>query len=525
MMDVILIAGLVLWAMFFGIQLTYLVLALRMAKKDTTVRQDLYENKMSILVPAYNEEKVLKSCFTGFENLNYKNFEMIIINDGSDDDSIKLLVDLLDLKEEKLIPKDKLAYNPVIRTFISSLYPNVKVLDKVNGGKADALNAGADYASGDIIITLDADSILQKNALTHINEAMQDPNVLAGGGMVHVGQMYEGSKPSFKGKGLLRYQLSDYMLSFYIKRFVQSKFGLVSVVSGAFGAFRAFALYEAGGYKNTIGEDMEITLNMQRLIKSTYKESKLVFIPKAECYTEVPANFASLSKQRVRWQKGFLDSLKIYHKGMVNKLGFKLVFFIFIDSVLPGITGILTTFLLAYSIVTGGMLGLTIVLLAVTAVMQITQRVGSYVVSRKYGHKYPNADYIKIVFFSAFELVTFRVLDAYFFLYGSIAYVLERNHTWNKIERTGIVSMYPAATVADAPLPLVNALPLQGVVQEIAAVIDSTPDFQEEPETMPELLHGLVSKTVIEPIEELVAEIGQESFNSVQGHESRMNLH
>ena len=506
-MDAFLTAGLLLWAIFFGFQLMYLVLALKMAKEDTTVRHDLYENQMSILVPAYNEEKVLKSCFTGFENLTYKNFEMIIINDGSNDHSMELLVDLLDLKEERLIPRDKLAYNPVIRTFVSSIYPNVKVLDKVNGGKADALNAGADYASGDIIITLDADSILQKNALTHINEAMQDPNVIAGGGMVHVGQMYRGSKPSFKGKGLVRYQLSDYMLSFYIKRFVQSKFGLVSVVSGAFGAFRAFALYEAGGYKKTIGEDMEITLNMQQLIKNTYTKGKLVFIPKAECYTEVPANYKSLSKQRVRWQKGFLDSLKIYHKGKVEKLGFKLVFFIFIDSLLPGVVGIFTTFLLAYSIITGGMLGLTLILLAATATLQIIQRVGSYVISRRYGHKYPKADYVRITLFSAFELVTYRVLDAYFFLYGSIAYLLQRNHTWNKIERTGIVSIYTNEIVKEEELSITHALPLQGAAVEIAAVINPELVPDSASETVPELIHELVSKKVIEPIDDLVTEV------------------
>ncbi|MCP2035580.1 cellulose synthase/poly-beta-1,6-N-acetylglucosamine synthase-like glycosyltransferase [Planomicrobium sp. HSC-17F08] len=515
-MDIILLAALLLWAVFFSFQLAYLVLAFRMTREDTDVRHDLRENKMSILVPAYNEAKVLKSCFSGFKNLAYENFEMIIINDGSDDNSMKLLVDLLNLKEEKLTPRDILAYNPVIRTFVSSAYPNVKVLDKVNGGKADALNAGADYASGDIIITLDADSILQKNALTHINEAMQDPNVIAGGGMVHVGQMYKDSKPSFKGKGLVRYQLSDYMLSFYIKRFVQSKFGLVSVVSGAFGAFRAFALYEAGGYKKTIGEDMEITLNMQQLIKNTYTKGKLVFIPKAECYTEVPADYKSLSKQRIRWQKGFIDSLKIYRKDRVKKLGFKLVFFVFIDSILPGVVGIFTTFLLAYSIVTGGMLGLTLLLLAATAALQIVQRVGAYVISRRYGHKYSKSDYTRITLFSVVELVTYRVLDAYFFMYGSIAYLVQRNHTWNKLERTGIVSIYTNEIVNEKPISITDALPLKEAVVEIAAVIDTELVPNETLESVPERFQDLVSKNVLDPLEELVAEANLEPSASVK---------
>ena len=467
-METIFILGIVLWAIFFSMQLLYLVLAFKLSKKDTAVRKDLEEKKMSILVPAYNEERVLRGCMTGFENLDYKNYELIIINDGSSDGSMKLLHNLLDLKKENLISQNKLEYNPVKAAFVSSVYPNVKVLDKVNGGKADALNAGADYATGEFIITLDADSILQKNALIHINEAMEDPDVLAGGGMVHVGQMYQDSKPSFKGKGLIRYQLSDYMLAFYIKRFVQSRFGVVSVVSGAFGAFRAYALYEAGGYKKTIGEDMEITLNMQKLIKNVYTKGKLVFIPKAECYTEVPAAYNDLKKQRIRWQKGFLDSLNIYRKACCKNLGFKLVFFIFIDSLLPGAVGVLTTMLLAWSMMQGQVLGLTLVLLSMTAALQIIQRVGSYIVSNKYGHSYSKSDYFKILLFSGVELVTYRVLDAYFFLYGSISYAFQNNHEWNKLERSGAVSIYTQEPEHVKPALSTNVLSLQEATANIA---------------------------------------------------------
>ena len=455
-MNTLIILGLVLWAVFFSIQLMYLILAFHMSKKDLTIRKDIPEKKMSILVPAYNEAMVLKGCMSGYQNLDYQNFEPIIINDGSSDESMDLLHHLLKLKQVESLPHNKLSYNPVHAVFSSTLYPNVKVLDKANGGKADALNAGADYATGDIIITLDADSILQKDALIHINEAMDDPKVIAGGGMVHVGQMYQDAKPSFKGKGLIRYQLSDYMLSFYIKRFVQSRFGVVSVVSGAFGAFRSYALFQAGGYKKTIGEDMEITLHMQQLIKTHYTDGKLVFIPKAECYTEVPSSYNNLKKQRIRWQKGFLDSLNIYRKACVKNLGFKLVFFIFIDSLLPGAVGVFTTLLLLWSIFQGQFILLTLILLALTATLQIAQRISSYFVSRRYGHLYARGDYLKVFLFSGIELITYRLLDSYFFLYGSIAFIFQKNHQWNKLERTGLVSIYtnePETALLDSVLP------------------------------------------------------------------------
>lgn len=491
-MQTLVIVGLILWMIFFSIQLMYLVLAFNMSKKDTTIRKDLQEKKMSILVPAYNEEMVLKGCMTGFKNLDYENFELIIINDGSTDGSMNLLHQLLALKEVKLQPHNKLSYNSVATAFKSAVYPNVIVLDKVNGGKADALNAGADYASGDIIITLDADSILQKDALIHINEAMEDPNVLAGGGMVHVGQMYQDAKPSFKGIGLIRYQLSDYMLAFYIKRFVQSKFGVVSVVSGAFGAFRSYALYEAGGYKKTIGEDMEITLHMQKLIKNVYTQGKLVFIPKAECYTEVPATYDSLKKQRIRWQKGFLDSLMIYRKRCIKDLGFKLVFFIFIDSLLPGAVGVFTTLLLAWSIFHGQFIMLTLVLLGLTAVLQIVQRISSYFVSKNYGHAYSRLDYFKIFLFSGVELITYRLLDSFFFLYGSISFVFQRNHQWNKLERTGLVSIYTMEAAPATP-KLSNVLPFPTIT---AGIHNDSPPLLAAEEAVASAVESVITSKV-----------------------------
>lgn len=465
-MEILLYIGLVLFAVFFSIQLMYMFLSVKLSKRDQQIRKDLPQQKMTILVPAYNEAKVLKSCLDGFRNLDYENYQLIIINDGSKDDSIDLLRQLLHLKECELPAMNKLVYEPVKATYCSAMYPHINVIDKVNGGKADALNAGADHSAGDIVITLDADSVLEKSALIHINEAMQEPLVIATGGMVHVGQMYKQGKPKFKGLGLVKYQLSDYMMSFYVKRLVQSKYGLMSVVSGAFGAFRSYAMFEVGGYKKTIGEDMEITLNFQKLIHQKYKSCKMLFVPKAQCYTEVPADFKNLSKQRVRWQKGFLDSLKIYNKNKVHNLGMKLVLFMIVDALLPGGVGIITTFLLVISIFTGNLVGMTLVLLLMTAALQISLRLTSYRIAVRYGHQYSVIDYAKIVIFSIFEYPTYRMLDTYYFLYGTIAYFLQKNHVWNKVERTGLVSIYSEDAINPIPLfaeiPAVIALePLQ----------------------------------------------------------------
>lgn len=468
-MKIILVVGLLLFAIFFSLQLMYLFLSLKLSKPEKQESgKRVPQQKLTILVPAYNEEMVLRSCLEGFRNLVYRNYELIIINDGSKDDSIPLLMDVLQLRECPLPAMNKLEYEAVKMTYCSDLYPHIHVIDKENGGKADALNAGADHSTGDIIITLDADSVLEKNSLIHINEAMQDPLVIAGGGMVHVGQMYKGGHPEFKGKGLVKYQLSDYMLSFYVKRLVQSKFGLMSVVSGAFGAFRNYALFEVGGYKKTIGEDMEITLNFQKLIHQKYKKSKMLFIPKAQCYTEVPADFKNLSKQRVRWQKGFLDSLRIYNKHKVHNLGMKLVMFLVLDALLPGVVGIVTTFALVVSLFTGNLVGLTLILLIMTATLQICLRLTAYRIAMQYDHRYSVADYAKIFVFSILEYPTYRMLDTYYFLYGSFAYLFQHNHAWNKVERTGLVSIYPenlAVNGIPEVLQVAHAMVLDAVLE------------------------------------------------------------
>lgn len=450
-MEILLVVGLVLFGIFFSLQVMYLVLALKLSKSDNQELADMPQQKMTILVPAYNEEKVLKSCLVGFRNLTYRNYELIIINDGSTDNSVKLLIELLNLREYELPAMKKLEYEAIKMTYRSTLFPNIYVIDKENGGKADSLNAGADYSTGEIVITLDADSILEKDSLTYISEAMQDPSVIAGGGMVHVGQMCHNGQPDFKGSGLVKYQLSEYMLSFYVKRLVQSKLGLMSVVSGAFGAFRSYALFEVGGYKKTVGEDMEITFNFQKLIHQKYKNSKMIFIPRAQCYTEVPSDFQNLSKQRVRWQKGFLDTLRIYNKDKVRSLGMKFVLFLILDAILPGIIGIVTTFLLIFSLLIGSMETVTIVLLIMSASVQISLRIIGYQIAGRYGFCYSTINYAKIFVFSFIEYPTYRVLDAYYFLYGSLAYMFQRNHTWNKVERSGMVSIYSEEIVITVP--------------------------------------------------------------------------
>ncbi|UHA73734.1 glycosyltransferase family 2 protein [Paenibacillus sp. 481] len=449
-MNAVLIIGVLLFVSFLLIQGFYIVTTFfhawttRRANKAALTQsldKSLDQISMSVLIPAYNEEKVISNCIKGMLNLHYERYEVIIINDGSTDDTLPLLHQKLELYVTDKQPSGMLAFEHVKRVYRSSLYPNFIVIDKYNGGKADSLNAGADYATGDILITLDADSILERQALHHINTCFHDRHIIAAGGMIHVGQMYDADgKPTFKGKGLLKYQVADYVTAFYVKKVTQSRFNLLTVVSGAFGAFKRELVYEINGYKKSLGEDMEVTVHIQQIIHEKYKQAKLVFLPEAVCFTEVPENFSDLTKQRIRWQKGLIDCLNMYKAAFFKQLGVKYSLFMLWEFVVLGISGKIMILLLPFIFLSQGINELTISLLIILALAQLLQRYVGFYAAAQHGYRLSFSDYMKVSLFSIIEIPTYRLLDVYYYTYGTISYFTQKNkHNWNKVKRLGNV--------------------------------------------------------------------------------------
>jgi len=431
-----------MYAIFFIFQTLYIFVPLLTVNGTRSkVRPSHKEQGLSILIPAYNEAAVIKNCIQGILHVDYKQFEVMIINDGSTDQSMELLTSILDLRECKKNKANKLQHKEIKGFYESAKFPNFYVIDKDNGGKADSLNAGIEYAAYNTIITLDADSSLAVDSLKEINNAFQDPDVIAAGGMVHIGQTFHGDytnpQPKFSVSNLIKFQFMQYLANFYLYKITQSKFNALAIISGAFGVFKKDALFEVGGYRITVGEDMDITMRIQKLIKESKSNKKILFIPEAVCYTEAPESFRDLFKQRIRWQKAFIDCIIIYGRSLFTKFGWGISLFLLVDALMLGtLTAFPTLFIPFVILFTGQGVLLALMLFTFSFSLGIFQSIVSIIINKRMGNRFKKADIIRLSFFIPLEIVTYRFLGVLFNTFGTVAYFINKN-SWNKVQRVG----------------------------------------------------------------------------------------
>ncbi|SHO50255.1 glycosyltransferase family 2 protein [Anaerocolumna xylanovorans] len=403
------------------------------------------ENGISVLIPAYNEELVLKNCISAVENVEYSNFEVIIINDGSKDGTMDMLEQFLDLKVVERRRQKKLHYNEIKNIYQSMNHKKILVIDKRNGGKADALNAGIDCAGHEIIITLDADSMLDAKSLQYINAAFHREDIIAAGGTVHVvqGTSKKDGKiwPKFPAKRIIRHQALHYIHGFYVKKQTQSVFNSIVVISGAFGAFKRNILFEIDGFRRTVGEDMDITLKIYRYMNENKIKKRLVYVPEAVCYTECPEDLHNFVKQRFRWQNAFIDCVVEYWKALFNEFNTSLSLFFLIDGFFFGtVTAYTSIFMPVVILLTGQGYKLALLLYLCAVGFDIIQSIVALIVSGRYGYRYSFRDYIRIALFAPIDLFVFKQIPLFINTVGTISYFFQEER-WNYIERKGEVSI------------------------------------------------------------------------------------
>lgn len=399
------------------------------------------EKGISVLIPAYNETLVIENCLAGIFNLNYKEFEILFINDGSTDDTLQTFHKHLMIKKAPRTKQEVLKHEKIKDVYRSQKYPYIWVIDKENGGKADSLNTGIDFALKEIVITLDADSILEPNSLNEMNYIFSDGSIVAAGGLVNIVQGFkrQGEKliPHFKLHGIIRFQVVQYLTAFYLHKSTQSKLRSITVIAGAFGAFRKSVLLQAQGYRKTVGEDMDITLRIQELIGTSLKGKRIVFVPEAICYTECPANLKSLYKQRIRWQKAFVDCIITYRKSYYRKMNVKVSTYLLLDSLLLGTISAYPTLMVPILVLaTMNHLKLSFILYTMSIVLAIMQNIAAILVSRRFGHLYRFKDQISLILFLPIEVILYRITGLFFVAIGTVLYFFDKDG-WSRSERIG----------------------------------------------------------------------------------------
>jgi cellulose synthase/poly-beta-1,6-N-acetylglucosamine synthase-like glycosyltransferase len=285
-------------------------------RDDLQYTIDNNDDAISIISPAYNEENSIIQAVESLMSLDYDHYEVIVVNDGSRDLTLNRLIDHFQLYESNETCYQYLHTLPPKAIYRSNAYNNLRVIDKPNGGKADALNMGVNFSKYPIICGVDADSMLDKSSLTRIVEPLlADSSTIAVGGMVRIMNGSDLDKDGIRHMGLPTnflslFQVVEYTRSFLYGRLGWLPFKAILLISGAFGLFRKEILIDVGGYKpDTIGEDMELVVRMHRIMCERNIPYRIEFVSDAICWTECPEDVRSLKNQRVRWQRGLGESL------------------------------------------------------------------------------------------------------------------------------------------------------------------------------------------------------------------------
>ncbi|MRX73114.1 glycosyltransferase [Bacillus lacus] len=284
-----------------------------------------YTKPVSILVPAYNESAGIYGSIRSLVSIEYPEYEIIIINDGSTDDTIEKLIERFQLKKIHRVIRNQLHTKPVKALYQSVIYPNLYVMDKENGGKADALNAGINFSRYPYFCSLDGDSVIERNAFLKVMKPIieSDDDIIASGGSIRIAngcriQNGEVTEIGLSSKPVVIMQVIEYLRAFLAGRIGLSSTNLLLIVSGAFGVFSKKWVIKAGGYSHTVGEDMELVVRLHRLIKEEKLDKKIVYVPDPVCWTEAPEELKYLRRQRKRWHRGLFESLWEHRKTIFN---------------------------------------------------------------------------------------------------------------------------------------------------------------------------------------------------------------
>jgi cellulose synthase/poly-beta-1,6-N-acetylglucosamine synthase-like glycosyltransferase len=281
---------------------------------------------ITVILPAFNESTEIVQSVYSLLALRYPKYEIVVVNDGSTDETVARLRDEFDLVPAHRAIRDSIPTRPIAASYVSRRNPNLWVLDKANGGKADALNAGLEAARQPYVCAIDADALIETDALLRVAvPILEDPErVIATGGIVRIANgstIDHGRVTSVRlpRNPLAVLQVLEYFRAFLIGRVGWTRLNALLIISGAFGLFQREAIAEVGGFAtDTVGEDMELVVRLHRHFRARGVPYRIEFVADPVCWTEVPGDLRSLSRQRRRWHRGLGQTLWRHRRAVGN---------------------------------------------------------------------------------------------------------------------------------------------------------------------------------------------------------------
>lgn len=423
----------------------------------------LFKKKMlpsiSVIAPAFNEEKTIIESSNSLLNLIYPDYELIIVNDGSKDNTLDVLIKYFDLIRVDFIFDYKLNTKPVRGIYMNRSMPKLIVVDKENGGKADSLNAGINISNKEYFCGIDADSLLEDEALLKLASLTLDEGIetpaLGGnifpinGCKIERGQIVDVQIPQ---NTLARFQTIEYIRAFMAGRLGWARMNSLLIISGAFGLFRKERVVSVGGYltssgkyaKDTVGEDMELVVRISRLMRELGRNYRICYAYNANCWTEVPEDLTSLKKQRYRWHKGLIEILT-FHKRMLFSPAYgrtgllALPYFLVFEMIGPLIE--IQGYIMVLIAIVLGLINMEIALLLFisTILMGILMSVSSLMIAEKDTKYFKLKDLMVLVLYAILENFGPRQLFSLWRV-GGLLNILKKPTGWGKPQRKGFTT-------------------------------------------------------------------------------------
>ena len=411
---------------------------------------------VSVIIPAFNEAKTIIESANSLLNLKYPDYEVIIVNDGSLDNTLDVLINYFNLSKVTYSLSSKLNTRPLRGIYMNPSLPKIIVVDKYNGGKADALNTGINVSSKRYFCGIDADCLLDPDSLLKLTSLTLDTGVEtpAIGGSVYPINGCEVRKGQIKIKKIPEGKLAKLQSIEYIRSFMGGRIGWayiksLLIISGAYGLFRKERVVQVGGYltsngrygKATLGEDMELIVRLSRYMKENGNKHKICYSFNANCWTEVPEDLKSLKKQRHRWHKGLIEVL-VYHRKMIfnpryGRIGMiSMPYFLIFE-----MSGPIIEFIGYLMVILSAILGIlnieiVLILFIATVLMGVFISLSSLLLVERDIKYYTRKEILILIWYSFIENFGPRQLFSFWRVSGFFRMYMKPSG-WNKLERKG----------------------------------------------------------------------------------------